>query len=184
MPEISYTTTMKAARAEVWEFVKDMNNWAPFTRGYQTHEVINDRESLWTVKGDLGPISRVTKFHVTVTQWIEGEKVAFKVRGLNEPITGDGAIHLTDNGNPEQTEIRGVAKLAFGGSLGPVVNHLVVPFVKAAADELITKIVIAITGEAPERRPFFVVEIWRKVIAAVSALARAVRQAFGGAKAG
>jgi hypothetical protein len=34
-----------------------------------------------------------------------------------------------------------------GGTLGPVVNHLIVPFVEEGADELVTKIVIAVTGD-------------------------------------
>lgn len=146
MPEVTYTTTMKAPRAEVWEFVHDMNNWAPFTRGYQAHEVLNDRESIWTVKGDLGPISRVTKFHVTITEWIEGERVAFIVKGLNEPINGRGAITIAD-GEAASTVIHGNATVEMGGTLGPVVNQLIVPYVEEGADELVTKIVIAVTGD-------------------------------------
>ena len=153
MPEITYTTTMQAPRADVWEFVRDMNNWAPFARGYQTHELLNERESVWTVKVDLGPISRVTKFHVSIVEWVEGERVAFTVNGLNEPITGQGAIQLSDDG--PGTRIVGDATLAFGGSLGPVVNQLIVPWIQAGADELVTKIVAAVSGEEVKARPFW-----------------------------
>jgi carbon monoxide dehydrogenase subunit G len=146
MPEITYTTTMAAPRATVWDFVRDMNNWAPLTRGYQEHEVIDDRESIWTVKGDLGPISRITKFRVNITEWVEGEKVAFTVTGLNEPINGQGAITIAD-GDPGSTAIQGNATIEMGGTLGPVVNQLIVPFVEEGADELVTKIVIAVTGD-------------------------------------
>ena len=146
MPEITYATTMAAPRATVWEFVRDMNNWAPLTRGYQEHEILNDRESVWTVKGDLGPISRITKFHVTITEWVEGEKVAFTVKGLNEPINGQGAINIAD-AEASSTAIQGNATIEMGGTLGPVVNHLIVPFVEEGADELVTKIVIAVTGD-------------------------------------
>ena len=96
MPGISYTTKMNAPRARVWEFVKDMDNWAPFVQGYQSHVKINDRESIWTVKGEIGPMSRVTKAHVIITEWVEGERVAFTVKGMNEPITGEGAIIISD----------------------------------------------------------------------------------------
>ncbi len=147
MPEITYTTTMAAPRATVWEFVRDMNNWAPFTRGYQEHEIIDDRESIWTVKGDLGPISRVTKFHVNITEWVEGEKVAFTVTGLNEPINGQGAISISEGADASSTAIQGDATIEMGGTLGPVVNQLIVPFVEEGADELVTKIVIAVTGD-------------------------------------
>ncbi len=177
MPEISYTTTMGAPRTEVWAFVRDMNNWAPFARGYQAHEVVDDRESVWTVKGDLGPISRVTKVRVTITEWIEGEKVAFTVVGLNEPISGEGAIRLGDDAGGARTEIVGEGVLQFGGSLGPVVNELIVPFIRSGADELVTKIVVAITGEQPIRaeRRIFLLDL---VAAAGSALLAAFRAAF------
>lgn len=151
MPAISYTTTMGAPRGRVWDFVRDMNNWAPFTRGYQSHEVLSERESVWTVRGDLGPISRITKVEVHITEWVEGERVGFKVKGLNEPLTGGGAIMLSDVEGGVRTEIRGDATIEFGGSLGPVVNHLIGPFIESGADELVVQIVQAVTGEEVER---------------------------------
>jgi carbon monoxide dehydrogenase subunit G len=151
VPDISYTTTMGASRPKVWDFVRDMDNWAPFTRGYQSHEVIDDRESVWVVKGDLGPISRITKVRVNITEWVEGEKVGFTVRGLNEPVEGSGAILLSDTAAGARTEIRADATIAFGGSLGPVVNHLIGPFIESGADELVAQIVMAVTGEEVER---------------------------------
>lgn len=174
MPSVEYTTVMGAPRPEVWEFVRDMNNWAPFTRGYQAHEILNDRESIWTVKGELGPISRVTKFHIVITEWIEGERVAFTVTGLNEPITGAGAIQLSDAPADSETEIRGEATLAFGGSIGPVVNQLIGPFIRSGADELVTKIIIAIVGEAPPRpkKRFFVVAAIAGLWSGLSGLGR------------
>src|SRR3990172_1349681 len=147
MPEITYKTTMAAPRATGWEFVRDINNWAPLTRGYQAHEIVNDCESVWTVRGDLGPISRITKFHVTITEWVEGERVAFNVYGLNEPINGEGAISIADGAGASSTDIQGNATIEMGGTLGPVVNQLIVPFVEEGADELVTKIVIAVTGD-------------------------------------
>ena len=39
MPEVEYTTTVNLPPSEIWEFVKDMNNWAPFLTGYQQHEI-------------------------------------------------------------------------------------------------------------------------------------------------
>lgn len=185
MPEVTYATTMKAPRADVWEFVHDMNNWAPFTRGYQSHEVINDRESVWTVKGDLGPISRVTKFHVTITEWIEGEKVSFTVRGLNEPINGRGAITIAD-GEAASTLIHGNATIEMGGALGPVVNELIVPFVEEGADELVTKIVIAVTGDEAvmvrRRNPMILMlaGVWRLIRAGVKGLFGLMSRRRGG----
>lgn len=158
MPEISYTTTMDVPRADVWEFVRDMNNWAPFTKGYQAHEITNERESIWTVKGELGPITRTTKFHVVITEWIDGERVGFTVTGLNEPISGAGAIELKDTPDNAGTEIIGHVTLTFGGSLGPIVNQFLGPFIKIGADELVTKIALALQPDYQKTsRPLFLV---------------------------
>ena len=144
MPNVDYTAVIDVPRATVWEFVKDINNWAPLAKGYQSHEIVSDTESLWTVKGDIGPISRVTKFEVTITEWLDGDKVGFTLKGLNESITGEGAINLADTNGGSGTEIRGDALLEFGGSIGPIINHLFVPWAKEGADELVTKIALAL----------------------------------------
>jgi carbon monoxide dehydrogenase subunit G len=164
MPKVDYTATIEVPRATVWEFVRDINNWAPFAKGYQSHELLNDNESVWTVKGDIGPISRVTKFHVEVTQWMDGEGVAFVLKGLNESVSGEGAIQLADA--KAGTEIRGEALLEFGGNLGPVINQLFIPWAKAGADELVTKIAIALQPDYQRpSRPFFLISwlraLWR-----------------------
>lgn len=142
MASINYVTNMAMPKEHAWLFVQDINNWAPLTKGYQSHEVINDRESIWTVKGEIGPFCRVTKFHVTVTEWVDGERVGFMVKGLNEPITGDGSISLRDDGGG--TEISGEGHIHFRGVLAPMVDRLFAPWVRSAADELVTKIVAAV----------------------------------------
>lgn len=152
MPTVTYTTTIDVPRADVWEFVRDMNNWAPFAKGYQSHEIINEQESIWTIKGELGPISRTTKFHIVITEWVEGERVGFTFEGLNEPISGAGAIQLKETTDSAGTAIAGEAELKFGGALGPIVNQFIGPFVRAGADELVTKIVAAVR-QASGRQP-------------------------------
>ena len=56
------------------------------------------------------------------------------------------AITIAD-GDAGGTAIQGNATIEMGGTLGPVVNQLIVPFVEEGADELVTKIVIAVTGD-------------------------------------
>ena len=61
MPQVEYTTTIDLPRETIWEFVKDMDNWAPFLTGYQSHEAIDERDSIWTLKGDVGVLARVVR---------------------------------------------------------------------------------------------------------------------------
>jgi hypothetical protein len=96
MPEVEYTTTMALAREQVWAFVKDMNNWAPFLTGYQKHEILDDTDSVWTLKGDVGILSRMVRLQAHITEWVDREKVTFTLTGLNEKVEGGGVLVMED----------------------------------------------------------------------------------------
>src|SRR5512138_1993202 len=92
MPEVQYETTMTIPPEKVWEFVKDMNNWAPFLTGYQKHVIESETDSVWTLKGDVGVLSRVVELKAHVTEWAGPEKVSFTLTGLNESVDGGGTL--------------------------------------------------------------------------------------------
>lgn len=96
MPEVEYATTMPLARPLIWEFVKDMNNWAPFVTGYQKHEIIDDTDSIWTLKGDVGILSREVKLRAHITEWVDEQRVTFTLTGLNEKVDGGGVLVMSD----------------------------------------------------------------------------------------
>jgi carbon monoxide dehydrogenase subunit G len=95
MPEVTYTTSMRLPVAVVWDFVKDMNNWAPFLTGYQQHEILSDTDSIWTLKGDVGVLSRTVKLKAHVTEWSGPERVSFTLTGLNEQVEGGGTLLMS-----------------------------------------------------------------------------------------
>jgi carbon monoxide dehydrogenase subunit G len=179
MPEVEYVTTMKLAPETVWEFVKDMNNWAPFLTGYQKHEIESETDSIWTLKGDVGVLSRVVKLRAHVTEWNGPERVAFTLKGLNEAVDGGGTLlirkpvldaapqqkrgffrHLVDglfrfffrlvNGKlPKRlapsraeaaSELTFVLRMEAGGPSGPLVNAMLAPALRPAAEDLANKI--------------------------------------------
>jgi carbon monoxide dehydrogenase subunit G len=90
VPEVAYTTVVHAPQMAIWDFVKVMDNWAPYVTGYQSHEVIDDADSIWTLKGDVGVLSRVVQFRVHITEWAGPARVAFTMSGLNEQTEGEG----------------------------------------------------------------------------------------------
>jgi carbon monoxide dehydrogenase subunit G len=111
MPEVAYTTELRVPLDAVWAFVSDMNNWAPFLVGYQKHEIIDTTDSLWTLKGDVGILSRVVELRAHVTEWIEPSydgaasgpkpqapaepcRVSFTLTGVNEVVDGGGTLVL------------------------------------------------------------------------------------------
>ncbi len=136
MPDVEYVSIVKAPMEEVWGFVSVMEKWAPFLKGYQTHEEINDKESIWTLKGDVGVLSRTVKMKVTITNWDdEGKKVQFDLDGINEKATGGGTFLATSQSDSE-TELSFKLTINAGGMIGPVVNVLLKPMLKPVAKEM------------------------------------------------
>ena len=77
MPQVEYSTTIQLPRHLIWEFVKDINNWAPFLTGYQRHEIVDERDSIWTLRGDVGVLARMVKLKAHITEWNGPERVSF-----------------------------------------------------------------------------------------------------------
>lgn len=94
MPEVSINASTGASPQQAWAFIEDMDNWAPFLTGYQSHRKLDDRRSLWSVKGELGGLTRVAEFEVTITEWTEPRCVAFELQGLDEPFKGGGTFRI------------------------------------------------------------------------------------------
>jgi carbon monoxide dehydrogenase subunit G len=90
--ETEYSTTAKLSIETIWDFVKEMDNWAPLLTGYQSHEKENEDDSLWVLKGDVGVMSRTLKFKVHVSEWAGPERVTFELKGLNEQMEGGGVF--------------------------------------------------------------------------------------------
>jgi carbon monoxide dehydrogenase subunit G len=94
MPEVEYVTTMRLSPDKVWEFVRDMNNWAPFLTVYQKHEIESETDSVWTLKGDVGVLSRTVRLKAHVTEWNGPERVSFTLVGLDEVVEGGGTLTI------------------------------------------------------------------------------------------
>ena len=94
MPEAEYSTTARLPVQVIWDYVREMDNWAPFLRGYQSHQKQSDTESVWVLKGDVGMVTRTVKFRVHIDEWGEPERVRFTLEGVNEPMEGGGEFRL------------------------------------------------------------------------------------------
>lgn len=94
MPAAEYTTTAKLPVETIWDFVKEMDNWAEYVTGYQSHEKQSETDSVWVLKGDVGVLARTLKFQVHITEWNGPSRVAFALKGLNEPMEGGGTFEM------------------------------------------------------------------------------------------
>jgi len=95
MSQIEYAVQVNAPIDQVWSFIEDFDNWAHFVIGYQKKQIIDDKRSVWTLRGDVGMLAREVDIQVDITDWVPGERVAFDITGLTERISGSGSMVMT-----------------------------------------------------------------------------------------
>ncbi len=134
MAEAEYTTSAKLPVGLIWDFVADMDNWARFVTGYQGHEKRSETESLWTLKGDVGVLSRRLVFQVEITEWSPGKRAAFRLKGVNEPMEGEGVFSL-------ESAAGGDAALASAPRRGACLRFF----------EAVVRALLRLAGRAPRR---------------------------------
>ncbi|MBB6445223.1 CoxG family protein [Bacillus benzoevorans] len=135
MSSHQHEMTVNASLENVWKFVRSIDNWAPLVPGYLEHEMLNETESTWKFKSDLGIVKKKIHLKVNITQWIELDKVSFNLTGINEKISGQGyfkAIKLTN----KQTKMIGFLDITAGGTLAKVVNPLLKTSIPEFTEEL------------------------------------------------
>jgi carbon monoxide dehydrogenase subunit G len=101
--EAEYTTTTRVPIDAVWAFVQEMDNWGRFVTGYQKHEKQDEKHSTWTLKGDVGVLSRTLTFAVEIVEWNGPSRVSFTLKGVNEPMQGEGTFTLSEEGGAAPT---------------------------------------------------------------------------------
>ncbi|WP_017187589.1 CoxG family protein [Alkalibacillus haloalkaliphilus] len=139
MPSGTHRVEVNVPIDVVWEFVSQMDNWAPLVPGYMHHEIINDRNSTWTFKGEVGKMYKTVSLKVEIQEWIEPEKVTFKLIGINENVIGHGyfqARKLMDT----STQISGSLDVTAKGMKGPVINSVLKSLLPQTSQRLTTAV--------------------------------------------
>lgn len=139
MPQGTHVMDLNVPIQDVWKFVSDMNKWAPLVPGYMTHEIISDRESTWTFKGDIGIMKKKVSLKIDITEWREPTKVTFDLTGLNENFAGEGYFEA-EAIDEHRTLMTGMLDITAKGAMGPMINAILKSFVPKTAEELATAI--------------------------------------------
>ena len=150
MEKINYTVTVEIPLNVMWEFICDFDNWAPMIKGYESHEKIDEKQSIWMIRGEFGAFSRLTKFKNNITEWVEKERVSFEMTGVNEPVTGGGSVVLKPMEDGKKTQITAEMGFHAGGMLGSLINRMIRPLVLTVSEELVKNIIKAIDPEKYE----------------------------------
>lgn len=170
MPEVVAARKIHRPASEIWEFVQDFGAWAPLVKGYVSHTTESETDSLWTLRGDAGPLTRQVKLRVHITEFSPA-RVAFDMKGVGEPVDASGCFELAPEGAPppatppprswlqrlvdwltgrkpalpapreaQATTVRFTFRIDAQGPMGPMINAMLGPFAQGVADDLLAGI--------------------------------------------
>ncbi|MBW8753602.1 MAG: SRPBCC family protein [Sphingomonadales bacterium] len=119
MIETEQSVTVAAGIEDVWDFVRDMQRWASIMPGYREFDVIDDDNSLWTLKVGVGGLVRTVKVRVHVEEWDGPGRVPFTFSLQGDPVTGKG-LYLASAVSPAETAIALQVQVVGGGPMAPM----------------------------------------------------------------
>lgn len=131
--------TVNVPIEKVWDFVKDMDHWAPLLPGYISHEKLSEVQSNWTFKETIGFVKKKIILKVTIKEWLEPTQVTFDLEGINESITGYGYF-LAESLTRDDTKITGFLEMEAHGALAPVMNGVMKSSLPKTGQELTSAI--------------------------------------------
>ncbi|MFC0527716.1 SRPBCC family protein [Phytohabitans kaempferiae] len=94
MIEADYTIELAVPVEKVWEYVEKIPNWAPFVIGFQKLELVDERRSVWTLRGDVGILTREVDIQADITVWEPLRRAEFTITGITERLSGRGTFDL------------------------------------------------------------------------------------------
>lgn len=145
MPQGKHEILIDVPIEKVWDFVKDMDNWAPLLPGYISHEKLNEKQSKWTFKETVGVLKKKISLQVTIKEWVEPVRVTFDLKGINENLTGNGYFKA-DPIDVNRTRMTGYLEMTAEGALAPVMNAVMKTSLPKSGQELTTAIAEELEG--------------------------------------
>jgi len=102
VPSKQVVFTVKLPIEYVWSFMTDRREVGCLFPGCKGVKIINDLDSVWTVRFSLGPFTRTLEMKTHTTEIKEMEKLSWVASG--EHIKASGSVALSTS-SKEETEI-------------------------------------------------------------------------------
>lgn len=128
----------------IWDFVSDMNNWAPLVPGYVDHQMVDERHSIWKVHGDIGVMERTVSLNIHIIEWKAPNLIVFQVSTRNGTCKGEGYFQA-EAISESKTKMMGSLDLTIRGMIGRMINPVLKTFVPKVGKDFTEKMAAKIT---------------------------------------
>lgn len=139
MIEAAHSLLIEAPIGKVWDYVRDMRQWANLLPGCQECVVENAEDSRWILKIGAGGLVRTVKALVHVDNWAGPTRVDFSYKLDGDPVEGSGS-YVASEASPTQTEITLQVRVQGSGPLAPMWEAMSRPLLPRLAKMFATKL--------------------------------------------
>ena len=119
MIQTEHVEIIDAGIDTIWDYVKDIGNWANIFPGCNRFELIDESNSRWVIKVGTGGMVKVVTVLVNVSQWDGPGRVDFDFQLEAEPVSGNGSYTALPR-NDQETEIKLALTVAGTGQMAPM----------------------------------------------------------------
>lgn len=92
MPATEFTFTVQLPIKAVWSFMSDRTEVGCLFPGCKGVKILNDLDSIWTVRVSFGPFSRTVQMKTHTTELKEFERLSWVAEG--DHVTSSGDVRL------------------------------------------------------------------------------------------
>lgn len=95
----THTVDIAVPPERLWTYLSNFHNWAEFVVGFQKFVVVDERTSVWTLRGDVGLLAREVELRVTLLDEDPGRRATYSITGITEQIEGTGTFEVAARAN-------------------------------------------------------------------------------------
>lgn len=132
MIETEQTIVIDASIERVWDYVRDIRQWANLFPGCRECTVADAHDSRWILKVGTGGLVRTVVVLVHVDEWQGPERVTFSYALEGDPVTGSGTYRASRKA-ADETEIALQVRVAGSGQMAPLWEALCKPLLPQLA---------------------------------------------------
>lgn len=105
----THTVEIGTSPEFLWDYLSNFDNWAEFVVGFQEFRIVDERTSVWTLRGDVGVLAREVDLEVVLLEQALGQRATYSITGISERLEGTGTFEIApreaadaDASGPEQ----------------------------------------------------------------------------------
>ena len=97
----THTVEIGTSPEFLWDYLADFDNWAEFVVGFQKFRIVDERTSVWTLRGDVGVLAREVDLEVVLLEQEPGRRAKYSITGVTERLEGTGEFEISALGTSD-----------------------------------------------------------------------------------